>query len=452
MLKKINIILLILIVVGISNLLYTFIYNTDTSIYKSNSTSFDSNYVSIFIQDDTGNYIESTDNTFPFSTMELNLEESYCLHGSTISYDSITKSLSMGIDKTDKCYLYFDEPTGGTLVDLIYKTNSTSYEEVVLKGDANYFTQPSSEIFNELYSIDDDYTSTGLKSVYFRGASNNNWVKFAGFYWRIVRITGEKGVKLIYSGNVDPVAGNESVMTGTQTEIGKSAYNDEQALAEYTGYMYSINNQRGYGISSTIKEYVDEWYEDNILAFAYEQYISNTIYCSDRNSYSSTGDYLSSTSVSTAYGYGTSTQYFSAYFRHYSKKSTMEPTIICSHKNDSFTISGSTVGNGALKYPVALLSADEMALIGVNYGWYANHIYIYNNLTYWSMSPSNYSSGIANSYYVRSGGDFMSGMGESANSSNSIINQQGVRPSITLKSDTLVSGTGTWDDPFEVIG
>ena len=38
------------------------------------------------------------------------------------------------------------------------------------------------ELTNGLYTSEDDY---GI-SYYFRGSVNNNWVKFAGFYWRII--------------------------------------------------------------------------------------------------------------------------------------------------------------------------------------------------------------------------------------------------------------------------
>lgn len=42
----------------------------------------------------------------------------------------------------------------------------------------------------------DDYGT----SYYFRGDVGNNYVKFGGFYWRIVRITRTGNIKLIYQG------------------------------------------------------------------------------------------------------------------------------------------------------------------------------------------------------------------------------------------------------------
>ena len=35
---------------------------------------------------------------------------------------------------------------------------------------------------------------------YFREVAQNNYVKFAGFYWRIIRINGDGTIRMIYDG------------------------------------------------------------------------------------------------------------------------------------------------------------------------------------------------------------------------------------------------------------
>ena len=47
-----------------------------------------------------------------------------------------------------------------------------------------------------LYKTSDSYGT----SYYFRGAVDNNWLYFAGFYWRIIRINGDGSIRLIYTG------------------------------------------------------------------------------------------------------------------------------------------------------------------------------------------------------------------------------------------------------------
>ena len=45
---------------------------------------------------------------------------------------------------------------------------------------------------------EDDYG----ESYYYRGKADN-WLSFAGFYWRIIRINGDGSIRLIYSGTKD---------------------------------------------------------------------------------------------------------------------------------------------------------------------------------------------------------------------------------------------------------
>ena len=35
-------------------------------------------------------------------------------------------------------------------------------------------------------------------TYYYRGAVNNNWVKFAGMYWRIIRFNGDGSIRMDY--------------------------------------------------------------------------------------------------------------------------------------------------------------------------------------------------------------------------------------------------------------
>ena len=71
-------------------------------------------------------------------------------------------------------------------------------------------------------------------SYYYRGNVTNNYVKFAGFYWRIVRINGDGSIRVIYDGTSAHVNGEESEdrLTGT------SEFNISQADNAYVGYMY----------------------------------------------------------------------------------------------------------------------------------------------------------------------------------------------------------------------
>ena len=70
-------------------------------------------------------------------------------------------------------------------------------------------------------------------SYYYRGSVRNNYVQFAGFYWRIIRINGDGSIRLLYAGTTKDA-------TGTNAQIGTSAFNTNRNLPLYVGYMLSL--------------------------------------------------------------------------------------------------------------------------------------------------------------------------------------------------------------------
>ena len=98
-----------------------------------------------------------------------------------------------------------------------------------------------------LCSAPDDYGT----SYYYRGNVENNWVKFGGYYWRILRINGDGSIRMIYAGDasvIDALPNKSDVLkngyddgdTG-YTQIGESAYNSSSNNNAYVGYMYGEN-------------------------------------------------------------------------------------------------------------------------------------------------------------------------------------------------------------------
>ena len=83
-----------------------------------------------------------------------------------------------------------------------------------------------------VYSVADDW---GTSYVY-AGAPTDNWVRFAGYYWRIIRINGDGSIRLIYNGT-------GTATTGTSTQISTSAYNSLSNDNAYVGYMYGSTGQ-----------------------------------------------------------------------------------------------------------------------------------------------------------------------------------------------------------------
>ena len=171
-------------------------------------------------------------------------------------------------------------------------------EGSIIKLPDSAFASVTSASDKGVYKAEDDLGT----SYYFRGAVNNNWVKFGKYlqdviaykgyysttssnyeiydtlekcnsasmynvnctkvtyglsgddmYWRIIRINGDGSIRMIYSGTKDPkkdtsVTGSNGVyMTGDGTQIVESAFNTNYEKTEHVGYQYIEGQQHGYG-------------------------------------------------------------------------------------------------------------------------------------------------------------------------------------------------------------
>ena len=257
---------------------------------------------------------------------------------------------------------------------------------------------------------------TGQTTYYYTG-NPNNWVQFAGFWWRIIRINGDGTIRMIYQGT----SANE---TGTRTQIQTSAFNSSSDINAYVGYMYTSGQRQGHDNPSTIKGILDNWYSRNLADDA--EYIDgNAGFCGDRR-------------VSSGSGTGTSV----TDYQPYTRISNSSPSLSC-EKADIYTIDEFEHGNGALTYPIGLISADEAMFAGIpNWSGSNQNNYLYTDQTYWTMSPSDLHSG-ASVFVVDHDGYF---------DYYGVYNTRGVRPVINLKSAIAITGSGTTSDPFKVVG
>ena len=280
-----------------------------------------------------------------------------------------------------------------------------------------------------MYAMEDDY---GL-SYYFRGAIDNNWVKFGkedgnDIWWRIVRINGDDSVKLIYTGTTAPTEEEKVVMTGSGTQTETSAFNTLSNRAEYIGYMYTLNEHRGHSTNSTTKTTLDTWYTNNLSD--YEKYLSDFVVCNDRGFENNWVPLELPTSGS---------HNSNAHSRNYPSSGTSTPSLICPNQDDAYTKNDNIKGNAKLTNQIGLLTADEVTLTGAYKATSNNAYYLYTRQNYWLVSPDYVNLYYATEFCVGSHG----GLGD-----YSVTNTFGVRPVISLSSDLSVSGSGQWNDPY----
>ena len=328
-----------------------------------------------------------------------------------------------------------------------------------------------------IYVSEDDFGT----SYYFRGAAENNYVKFGKYkndlyngnssstylpgtscdnipnncqklastgddmYWRIIRINGDGSIRMIYAGTEAYANGSESQPS---SHIGFCQYsnvtNGGYVGNFNVGYMYGEVSATTYEEThkntnnSNIKNYIDTWYENYLNDYA--DYLQDTIYCNDRSVYSGTG-----------IGREKAVHNYNGMYRNYIVN-PHNPSLKCTNKNDKFTISTS-IGNGVLTYPIALVTADEITFAGGN-GWNSDYssysitnqdFYLYNNLDYWSMTPS--TAKIYSSFETVAVAIISKDLQSASVTHSATIS---VRPVISLRPDVIIGGDGTMNNPFVV--
>ncbi len=204
---------------------------------------------------------------------------------------------------------------------------------------------------------------------------------------------------------------------------------DSSASVKYGYVMYGTSSKEVAQTNtndSTIKTYLDNWYKTNISGTENEQYLVDNIFCNDRS--------FSSSNSGT--GAGVSRTYYSWYSWHASKTN-----LRCPQQNDAFTVSDTINGNGALTYPIGLITTDEAVLAG---GWSSSNsdYYLYSGSWYWASSTGYFSGDSALVRIVNDSGDAYSGI--------DVSYDVGVRPVFNLKAEILLQGSGTATDPYRI--
>lgn len=351
----------------------------------------------------------------------------------------------------------------------------------------------------------DSFTQTGNEKIYHWYADSDDnaniildkWnVIFAGYCWEMIRTTDTGGVKLTYNGV--PVDG-KCTATGADQQIGTSKLNTSGNSPAYEGYMIpesskikkytaasavsgslygtgvtwdgtnytltntstSYNSTHHYtcanttGVCSTVryyyyyicyitlsggeiiepvltnmlnssdvnysnsvlKTYLETWYQNNMTTYASK--LEDTIFCNDRT--------LTNLSLAgwNPNGGGTYT-----YLKF--KSLSIQNDLSCETVTDQFSTQNPSA---PLTYPVGLMTTTESNLLN-------NKNLRKTGNVYWLFSPSAYTDGMANNYYVKADGTF-DDYGASQTT--------GVRPTISLKPGTKVSsGDGSKNNPYIV--
>ncbi len=204
---------------------------------------------------------------------------------------------------------------------------------------------------------------------------------------------------------------------------------------------------------SALKTLIENWFKENLTnevdstKINFQNYLEDTVFCNDRsyqqvgsNTFNLSGWNPNGGSLETDMHFNARTRWNNGNW--YS--TTHIPTFVCVNDVDKFTVSNDN-GNGKLKYPVGLLTVDEMVLAGASGNGYTSNTsyYLYISNNFWSMSPYNFSADNSFEFSVHSNGNIIN---------RNVYGVDGVRPVISLKSGTdfVEGGEGTTTKPYVV--
>ncbi len=416
-------------------LLTLLIFNTSRAKYRTtqsielargtiNYTVPDLNLVSMYIEDN-GEYKAS--NTVPSNGYKLNQDKSYCaVNGNknnsiTILYSNSQVTIGNLTQKGTKCYLYFDVKQ--------YTCKGIACETIMAnmntwKTRSNFDSIVTDTTTGVIYkSLNETQYDDDGETYYFAGAPTDNWVKFGGYYWRIIRINGNGTIRMIFDGTTPHENGTSTTDNITVANV---AYNEDYEKSEMVGWTYTLGEQRGNSTSSNAKTKLEEWYNSNLKN--YDNYIAAEKFCNDRE----TNETWESSPEKNII---------------YSLNRLNAPTFKCSNQED------------ALNLKAGLITMDEIAYAGGQYNISNAKYYLYNGQAYWTMSPSHYLYNASNNYrdtvvyLLMPDGGFYTGVKTigTVNISARIDNKHGLRLVINLKADTqFTSGNGTSSNPYTV--
>ena len=275
--------------------------------------------------------------------------------------------------------------------------------EVVSYEEGKKFTGISTSTEADLCSIIDPVSKETI--YFFRGNITSNYVSFAGYTWRILRINSDGSLRLILNTSAGSAQYKSSNVPTTKTIDG---------AIEHLAWS-----------NSTVYTNLHTWYNNNI-ATNYSDYVVESNFVFD-TSYDNT---TSTTGGGACY-------YFGAYNRVGSDANNFQPTF--AYDDESL-----------VKDYVGLITADEILYAGGYWQASNSNYFLYNSSIggSWTMSPSFWDN---NSHY-KAGMLVLDSSGKIddwPSNGNTLTASLAIRPVISIRGDKEMTGTGTANDPYK---
>lgn len=362
-------------------------FNVNFSLVLGNSQ--------LLLYDGDGNTERITDDIGPNETKKYTV---FILERDNTISDSLTITTPLNIVTNSP------DSTVTVITDMITIRLPNKAKYVVLDDNKIVTTPP---VFSNLHTDSGLFKyEDGMEGgviYFFRGNVNNNYVYFAGNYWRILQLDDYMNVRLILDSDIGTTSG----------------WQGSEDISDLDDALYKIDYD-----NSLIKPIVDDWFNNNIANNqTYLNLIRESKFCIDL-----------SYKAMTSSGSHNDVYYFGAYIRVGLDTGNYQPEFTCPT-------------NYLRSYNVGIIGADEVSFAG---GYFntnnANFFLKSNNVSVdtWSISPSYYDSTLG-------AGMFLLGANGRLNdwtSSKTLTTERGIRPVITLDGSLIISGDGTYDKPY----
>ena len=413
-------------IAGIKNTIMYYIYLTDVGNHTLADVNYTYTYGDGYTDLGNGTY-EITDTTSvttinrsDWYTNYSNLTNKYVCKNATnnicseVWYVTRTTNTDMAYIKVSNIIKFsngisnYDSTTGTYTLD---NDNSVSF------GDIRDTTNKTS-LNNHHYTCwNESGTCTTLSYIYYLSGTTYHFIDLTG---------GELVEDALYK------------MTGNAEDLVKNREINQN---------YNLNTT-----DSTAKATIEAWFKTNLTNEEdatkenYQEYLEDTIFCNDR-SYQQTGsNTLALSGWNPNGGSVTSSIYFNTRTRSFNSNwynTINKPTFACHNETDRFSVEND---KAKLKYPIGLLTADEIILAGASGNTSTNNLtyYLYIGKYFRGISPNSYSTnGIASVYGIFDSGHLYS---------YSVTIQYGLRPVVSLKPGTEFEdgGEGTTAKPYVV--
>lgn len=320
----------------------------------------------------------------------------------------------------------FDDIISNTLGSVKLKLKDKNKYIVIAGGGGITATPDDIDYSNSDASSSKIYAAKDINGGYtyfYRGVTSNNYFKFGGFTWRIIRIDSSGNVRLVLNDLIKN-SSNSVVLKQFKTSNTATSLDGANTLLKLVNDTSdsSVNSPVYGSIDSTDTTTLRGWYNSNLKS--YEDYIVDSNFCLD-----TTGGYITSSSTST------SVFYYGTYQRVGKDAALYSPNFTCKEKD-------------ILTEKIGLLSADEYVFSGGSYLNANTNIFINDfkpSSDWWTLSPAYYDSnlGSVGLFIVQSDGTLTDWT-----STNTIATTAGVRPVITVNGNYTIAGSGTASDPY----